>query len=84
MKVDSRGEGFFSYKMAVEPNKQMYLQVTYYGGDDILYSEGKKYTNATSSLIDGKLIANQKLTGSNPDGLIDVCYEIELAEGKKR
>jgi uncharacterized protein len=83
---ESRGEGFFSYEMAVEPEKQMYLQVTYDSGDHTLYTDGKIYQREFDILINGKVIANQKLTGSNPNGLMDVCYEIpkKLTEGKQK
>jgi uncharacterized protein len=83
---DSRGEGFFSYKMQVEPEKQMYLQITYFGGDKTLFADGKRYERDFEILVDEQLIATQKLEGKNPDGLLDVCYEIPLliTEGKQK
>jgi DUF1680 family protein len=76
---DSREDGFFSYEMAVDPNKQMYLQVSYYGRDKTLYVDGKRYERDFEIMIDGKVIANQKLEGNNSDGIFEVIYEIPLA-----
>ncbi|WP_160724387.1 glycoside hydrolase family 127 protein [Bacillus sp. USDA818B3_A] len=83
---DSRGEGFFSYQMQVYPEKQMYLLVTYFGGDKTLFADGKRYDRDFQILVDGQMIATQKLEGTNPDDLIDVCYEIPLilTEGKQK
>jgi hypothetical protein len=83
---DSRDEGFFSYIMAVEPTKQMYLQVSYFGGDKNLVVDGKKYKRDFHILIDGTVIANQKLKANSIDSLYDVIYEIplELTEGKQQ
>ncbi|WP_257535562.1 glycoside hydrolase family 127 protein [Mesobacillus foraminis] len=75
---DVRGEGFFSYEMAVEPEKQMYLQVTYYGRDNTLYTDGKVFERDFQILVNGEVIAEQQLTGKLSDGLIDVNYEIPL------
>lgn len=83
---DCRGEGYFSYKMAVEPNKQMYLLVSYYGRDNAFFDNGENYDRDFEVLIDGKVIALQKLDGKLSDTLIDICYEIPnaLTEGKQK
>jgi DUF1680 family protein len=83
---DSRDEGFFSYVMAVEPTKQMYLQVSYFGGDRNIVVDGKKYKRDFCILIDGTVIANQKLKANSLDSLYDVIYEIplQLTEGKQQ
>lgn len=83
---DSRGEGFFRYEMTVDPDKKMYLQVTYFGRDNTLYVDGRKYERDFEILIDGRVIANQKLEGNHSDGLFDVYYEIptELTKGKQK
>src|SRR5690606_4613752 len=60
---DVRNEGFFSYEMAVESEKQMYLQVSYYGGDRNLYADGKVYERDFTISIDNTVIANQQLKG---------------------
>ncbi|MBT2736672.1 glycoside hydrolase family 127 protein [Bacillus sp. ISL-7] len=83
---DSRGEGFFSYEMLVEPDKKMYLQVTYFGGDKTLFADGKKYERDFEIVIDGQLVAIQKLEGNHSDGLFNIYYEIPLrvTEGKQQ
>ncbi|MBT2719956.1 glycoside hydrolase family 127 protein [Bacillus sp. ISL-46] len=83
---DSRGEGFFSYEMLVEPDKKMYLQVTYFGGDKTLFADGKKYERDFEIVIDGQLVATQKLEGNHSDGLFNIYYEIPLTvtEGKQQ
>lgn len=82
---DSRGEGYFSYEMAVEPYKKMFLEVTYYGRDNTLYVDGKKYEREFNISIDGTVIAAQRLEGNISETLFDVCYEIPtaLTEGKQ-
>ncbi|MBT2700509.1 glycoside hydrolase family 127 protein [Bacillus sp. ISL-40] len=83
---DSRGEGFFSYEMLVEPDKKMYLQVTYFGRDKTLFADGKKYERDFEIVIDGQLVATQKLEGNHSDGLFNIYYEIPLTvtEGKQQ
>ncbi|PLS01030.1 glycoside hydrolase family 127 protein [Neobacillus cucumis] len=83
---DSRGEGFFAYTMKVEPDKQMYLQTTYFGRDKTLFADGKKFERDFSILINGQLVAIQKLEGNHSDGLIDMNYEIPLmlTKGKEK
>ncbi|MDR4949018.1 beta-L-arabinofuranosidase domain-containing protein [Neobacillus cucumis] len=76
---DSRDEGFFSYQMQVESEKQMYLQVTYFGRDKTLFTEGKVFEREFGIFIDGRLIATQKLEGNHADGLFDMYYEIPLS-----
>ncbi|PEQ95822.1 glycosyl hydrolase [Bacillus sp. AFS006103] len=81
---DSRGEGFFSYQMQVESEKQMYLQVTYFGRDKTLFTDGKVFEREFGILIDGQLIATQELEGNYADGLVDMHYEIPLSLTKKK
>ncbi|GAE33968.1 glycoside hydrolase family 127 protein [Halalkalibacter akibai] len=84
---DSRDEGYFSYGMAVEPDRQMYLQVFYFGGDRALFMDGKTYEREFTILIDGTEIASQKLDANGQhDSLFDVIYEVPaaLTEGKKQ
>ncbi|WP_088104879.1 glycoside hydrolase family 127 protein [Halalkalibacter urbisdiaboli] len=84
---DSRDEGFFSYEMAIEPKRQMYLQVTYFGGDQTFFVDGKKYEREFQIVIDGTVIADQKLEASGrPDDTFDICYEIpkSLTKGKTK
>ncbi|MFN7252315.1 MAG: beta-L-arabinofuranosidase domain-containing protein [Anaerobacillus sp.] len=84
---DSRDDGYFSYVMTVEPTKQMYLLVTYLGGDRTIYADGKRYEREFEILIDGTVIANQKLESNDQhDATFDVCYEIptSLTDGKQK
>ena len=81
---DSRGEGFFSYQMQVEPERQMVLQVTYFGRDKTLFTDGKVYKREFDILIDGQLIATQKLEGNHADGLFDLYYKIPLNLTKEK
>lgn len=73
---DCRGDGFFSYEMTVQPTKQMYLLITYFGSDSALYVDGELLDREFEILVDGVVIANQKLNANQPGRLFDVCYEI--------
>lgn len=73
---DSRGDGFFSYEMKVQSNQQMFLLVTYFGGDSILHVDGKTYVREFDILIDGVVIAKQKLEANKREGLFEICYKI--------
>lgn len=83
---DSRGEGYFSYQMEVDRDKQTYLLVTYYGSDNTLHVDGNKYERDFSIEVDGVEIARQELTGSQPGSLFDVSYTIpeSLTKGKSK
>ncbi|PMC35653.1 glycosyl hydrolase [Bacillus sp. UMB0899] len=83
---DCRDNGFFSYEMAVEPEKEMYLHVTYFGGDRNIHLDGKHYERDFQLLVNGTEIGKQKLKGNMPDHLFDVTYEIpfSLTEGKDK
>lgn len=83
---DSRGEGFFSYEMKVNPDQQMYLIVTYYGSDSTLHIDGKTLERDFSILVDGSLVAEQKLSANKPESLFDVWYDIplDLTNGKEK
>lgn len=76
---DCHDEGFFSYEMTVQPNKQMYLVVTYFGSDSTLYLGEKSYAREFDILIDGTVIAMEKLEANHPGKLFDVCYDLPLA-----
>ncbi|QNK90233.1 glycoside hydrolase family 127 protein [Sporosarcina sp. resist] len=73
---DCRDEGFFSYEMAVQSTKQMYLVVTYFGSDSTLYVDGQAYNREFDIVVEGTVIVNQKLEAKHPGKLFDVCYEI--------
>ncbi|RXI96252.1 glycoside hydrolase family 127 protein [Anaerobacillus alkaliphilus] len=83
---DCRDGGYFSYQMKVEPAEQMYLLVTYFGGDRAIVIDGKTYEREFDIFIDGTVIAKQKLESRAPyDATFNICYEIpsSLTEGKR-
>jgi DUF1680 family protein len=73
---DSRDDGFFSYEMVVEPDKEMYLHATYFGGDQVLHLDGKTYVREFNIFINGIEITKQILKGDLSDSLFDVVYTI--------
>jgi len=75
---DARGGGWFSYDMKVTPDKPVALMVTYWGGD----SGGREF----DILVDGRKIATQKLTASQPGKFIYVVHALpaELTKGKQK
>jgi DUF1680 family protein len=83
---DSINEGFFSYEMAVLPDKPVYLLVTYSGNDASLHEDGKAHPREFDILINGSEIAHQKLHANNPGKLFDICYDIPLTltNGKEK
>jgi hypothetical protein len=83
---DSINEGFFSYEMAVLPDKPVYLLVTYSGNDASLHEDGKAHPREFDILIDGSEIAHQTLHANNPGKLFDICYDIPLTltNGKEK
>ncbi|MEK3888231.1 beta-L-arabinofuranosidase domain-containing protein [Bacillus sp. FSL K6-3431] len=82
---DSRDEGYFSYELAVQPTKQMFLEVTYFTGDRTFFVDGKKYIREFNIMIDGTTIAQQKLDGNKSDDIFKIYYNIPmiLTEGKQ-
>jgi hypothetical protein len=83
---DSINEGFFSYEMAVLPDKPVYLLVTYSGNDASLHEDGKAHPREFDILIDGSQVAHQTLYANNPGKLFDICYDIpvQLTNGKEK
>ncbi|KAA0965618.1 glycoside hydrolase family 127 protein [Sporosarcina sp. ANT_H38] len=81
---DCRDEGIFSYEMAVQSTKQMYLVVTYFGSDSTLYVDGQAYNREFDIVVDGTVIVNQKLEAIHPGKLFDVCYEIPRVLTKEK
>ncbi|MFC5529465.1 beta-L-arabinofuranosidase domain-containing protein [Cohnella yongneupensis] len=81
----SIGDGYFSYRMSVIPDREVLLQVAYFGNDGVHYSDGHRYERDFDIVIDGHAIARQKLETGKPDQLFDVSYEIptELTNGKQ-
>jgi len=78
--------GFFSYRMAVKPDQPHLLQVTYFGSDGPRWIDGKLCQRDFEIVIDGTVIARQKLSHERPDELFEVNYDIplELTQGKRQ
>jgi hypothetical protein len=76
--------GYFSYRMAVKPDKPHLLQVTYFGSDGPRWMDGKLCQREFDIVIDGTVIARQRLSHERPDELFEVNYDIplELTQGK--
>jgi uncharacterized protein len=83
---DTFGEGFFSYEMAVIPDKPVYLLVSYNGYDNTMHIDGKAYERDFGILIDNTLIAEVSLRGEQPGKLFEVIYDIpqQLTNGKEK
>lgn len=83
---DTLGEGFFSYKMAVLPDKPVYLLVSYNGYDNTMHIDGKAFERDFGIYIDDTLIAEVSLRGEQPGKLFEVTYDIpqELTNGKEK
>lgn len=76
--------GYFSYRMAVLPDRPMLLHVTYYGRDGAANVNGVHTERDFEIVIDGTVIASQKLEGDKGEQLFVVSYELapELTAGK--
>lgn len=83
---DSRDDGYFSYELAVDPTKPMYLCVTYFSGDGVLYLDGKDYDRSFQLLVNDTVIGEQKLERESAEELFNVIYDIpaELTKGKEK
>ena len=68
---DATNGGWFSYKMAVDSGKTMYVRCTYWGSDA---------TNRVFYLqIDGNNIATQRLENNNPNNFFQLIYPVPAA-----
>ncbi len=70
--------GWFSYELAIDPNQPMELVVTYWGSD-----AGPRVFDI---LVDGKIIATQRLNRIKPERFVDIVYPIppEVTKGKTK
>lgn len=75
--------GYFSYRMAVAPDREMVLQVTYFGSDGAYHNERGRIEREFDILVNGTAIARQKLEAPHPEQLFDVLYPVpsELISG---
>lgn len=68
---DASNDGWFSYRMMVDPGKPNYVRCTYWGGDAadrVFYIQ-----------IDGNIIATQVLEKNNPNQFFRLIYPIPAA-----
>ena len=78
---DARTKGFFSFEMKTQRDGKdvgpLILQATYWGSEN---------NRVFDILVDGVVIAHERLTGRQPGAWIDVNYPIpvELTKGKAR
>lgn len=70
--------GWFSYELKVEGDKPVELVVTYWGSDS-----GPRIFDI---IVDGEIIATQRLNMNKPGRFLDVIYKIpkDVTEGKDR
>jgi DUF1680 family protein len=71
-------DGWFSYEMAVDPERPTTLVVTYWGGE----TQERNF----DILVDGDKIATQRLRMNNPGAFFDMTYPIPsvLTKGKSK
>ncbi len=79
-------EGYFSYEMNVDSDKQMYLVVTYWGSDKECFIDGERWIREFNISVNNKLIAEELLNEDKPYALFDKFYTIpkELTYGKSK
>ncbi|MED1563731.1 acetyl-CoA carboxylase [Alkalihalobacillus alcalophilus ATCC 27647 = CGMCC 1.3604] len=83
---DCRDDGFFSYKMKVEPEKQMYLSIDFFNGDREIFIDGSQYIRHFTIAIDEVPIAEKRLEADGYEHeLVQDIYEIPyyLTEDKQ-
>lgn len=71
-----RGEGYFSYEMKVDINKENYLLVTYWGSDREEFCGGTTIKREFDIYADNVLITEESLDEDRPYSLFDRCYSI--------
>ncbi|WP_407647251.1 beta-L-arabinofuranosidase domain-containing protein [Gracilibacillus oryzae] len=83
---DAKDGGFFSYEMNVDPSREMFVLVTYFGGDMPMHTDGKWMQREFSILVDEEKIGEQTLDNNKPGQLFTVSYPIpgQLTEGKDK
>jgi len=79
-------EGYFSYEMNVDPDKQMYLVVTYWGSDKECFIDGERCVREFNISVNDSLISEELLNEDKPYALFDKFYTIpkELTKGKSK
>lgn len=79
-------KGHFSYEMNVDPNKQMYLVVTYWGSDKECFIDGERFIREFNISVNDSLISEELLNENKPYALFDKFYTIpkELTYSKSK
>jgi len=79
-------EGYFSYEMNVDPDRQMYLVVTYWGSDKECFIDGEICIREFNISVNDSLISEELLNENKPYALFDKFYTIpkELTNGKSK
>ncbi|MDQ6417962.1 glycoside hydrolase family 127 protein [Paenibacillus sp. LHD-117] len=68
--------GYFSYRMAIAPDRDTVLQVTYFGSDGAFHNDRGRHERSFDILINETVIARQKLEARHPEQLFEVIYDI--------
>lgn len=79
---DARDGGFISYQLAVDPEKQNRLMVTYNGGDQHQHVNGVRFEREFDILVDGVVIATEQIEHPKSGSLIDRTYSIPIEQTK--
>lgn len=75
---DARDGGFFSYEIAVKSSEQMYLAVTYFGGDIPMHIDGKRMERDFDIFVNDQLLAHQLLDNHKPGKLFTNVHLIPM------
>ena len=72
--------------MKVDPDKEVYLAVTYWGSDKECFIDRIRYIREFNIYVDDNLIAQELLNENKPYALFDKFYAIpeELTNGKSK
>jgi hypothetical protein len=75
---DARNGGWFEFEIAVDPEKQNHLMLTYWGSDG-----GNRHFDV---IVEGTTVATQRLDSNKPGEFFDVAHDLPLAltEGKQK
>ncbi|MFB5660444.1 beta-L-arabinofuranosidase domain-containing protein [Alteribacillus sp. HJP-4] len=76
---ECRGDGSFSYDMAVDPATENILLVTYYGSDGPLEADGTRYEREFDIAVGDKVVAREILQGEQPEELFQKAYDVPAA-----
>ncbi len=83
---DARDGGYFSYDLKVDPEKKMYLFITYNKSDFTMEIDGKRLERDFEIKIDGHVLAEEHFNKPNIGELYSKTYPIptELINGKEK